>query len=154
MKIEPVNTQIIKYIKENKVFTLATSFQNIPYSAICFYAYHMSENYFVFTSDKRTKHVSDFLIQPFVAGSIYKKQNTIASVKGLQFTGKIILDLSTAEKENIEQLYHGVFPFTKKMKLSLWMLKPLYFKLTDNSLGFGKKIKWNSLDLNHPPPLK
>lgn len=145
MKIEPVNTQIIKYIKENNVFTLATSFRNVPYSAICFYAYHISENYFVFTSDKKTKHVSDFLIQPFVAGSICKPQNTVASAKGLQFTGKILLNLSTAEKESIERLYLYTFPFTKTTELTLWMLKPLYFKLTDNSLGFGKKIKWKSL---------
>lgn len=142
MKIEPINKQITNYIKENKVFTLATSLNNIPYSALCFYAYNSEENFFVFSSSHSTKHVNDFLFQPKVAGSIYKKPSTVSLIKGLQFTGEIILQIGENEQNKIKNLYIKTFPFAKAMELNLWMLKPYFFKLTDNTLGFGKKIIW------------
>lgn len=144
MKIEPVNKLITKYIKENEVFTLATSRNNIPYTALCFYAYNQKENYFVFTSSHATKHVNDFLIQPKVAGSIYKKTSAVNLIKGLQFTGEITLNIEENENKKIENLYLKNFPFALAMELNLWILKPYFFKLTDNSLGFGKKIIWQT----------
>jgi uncharacterized protein YhbP (UPF0306 family) len=53
--------RIIDFIKEHHVLTMATSKNNQPYCANCFYAYLEDENAFVFTSDMDTKHIKDAL---------------------------------------------------------------------------------------------
>jgi uncharacterized protein YhbP (UPF0306 family) len=34
------------------------------------------------------------------------------------------------------------FPFALAAKLDLWILEIDYVKMTDNRLGFGKKLEW------------
>ena len=36
------------------------------------------------------------------------------------------------------------FPYAVVAPLTLWMVKPDMMKLTDNKLGFGKKLIWQS----------
>jgi uncharacterized protein YhbP (UPF0306 family) len=35
-----------------------------------------------------------------------------------------------------------MFPYAKDFPLKFWSLKLNFIKMTDNSLGFGKKIIW------------
>ena len=35
------------------------------------------------------------------------------------------------------------FPYAALAELTLWAIRPDYMKLTDNTLGFGKKLIWN-----------
>lgn len=140
-----IDKRILLYIEQNHVLTLATTNVNgKPYAAMCFYAYVKEENKFIFSSAEDTRHAQEFLAQPLVAGTIYKPTRTVGKVKGLQFTGKVYQADTAEERENIRQHYIKAFPYAVAMSLKLWCMLPDFFKLTDNTLGFGKKITWQN----------
>ena len=56
--------------------------------------------------------------------------------------GEVSLIESNKLKRSTE-LYLDRFPFAKDLPINLWILKLTYIKMTDNSLGFGKKLIWN-----------
>ena len=57
----------------------------------------------------------------------------------LQVVGKAQRGDSKAQTTYIKR-----FPYTAVAPLSLWMVAPTMMKLTDNTLGFGKKLIWQS----------
>ena len=131
----------ISFIKEHHVLTLATSVNNIPYCANCFYVYLEEENMFIFTSDNETKHVQDVLKNNIVGGSVVLETSTVGKIQGIQFNG--VMYLPEAEvKKKANKSYMRKYPFAKLMKTQLWVLDLNYIKLTDNRLGFGKKLIW------------
>ncbi len=138
-----IDKRIIDFINEHHVLTLATSSQNIPWCANCFYVYHEEINMFVFTSDIDTKHIKDTSEQDYVAGSIVLETNVIGKIRGLQFQGKI----SRAENnllKKVKKAYLKRFPVAMLMKTTLWVVEPTLMKYTDNRMGFGKKLIWKN----------
>jgi uncharacterized protein YhbP (UPF0306 family) len=136
-----VDPRITEFIKEHHVLTLASCSENEPWCANCFYVYLEKENAFVFTSDMGTKHVSDSLEQPLVAGSVVLETNIIGKIRGLQFQGEMI-KLENGELNVAKKAYLKRFPVAMLMKTTLWVVKPVLLKYTDNRLGFGKKLIW------------
>ena len=49
-----MESKIIDYLKKNKVLTLATSVNDIPYCANCFYAFDEIDKTLIFLSDNNT----------------------------------------------------------------------------------------------------
>jgi hypothetical protein len=133
--------RIVNFIKKHHVLTLATSVENEPYCANCFYAYMENENAFVFTSEINTKHINDALINNSVAGSVVLETSVIGKIQGIQFNGKLY-EASGKEGEYANKAYIKRFPFAQAMTTKLWILKISFIKMTDNRLGFGKKIIW------------
>ncbi|NPA44296.1 MAG: hypothetical protein GXO49_02060 [Chlorobi bacterium] len=133
--------KIIDFISEHHVLTLATSVNNIPYCANCFYTYLKDENMFVFTSDNETKHVQDALQNNIVAGSVVLETSVVGKIQGIQFQGKMFLPKNNL-KVIANKQYMKKYPFAKLMKTQLWCLELSFIKLTDNRLGFGKKLIW------------
>jgi len=133
--------RIVDFIKEHHVLTLATSVNNNPWCANCFYIYLEEENCFVFTSDNGTKHVEDTKLNKNVAGSVVLETNTIGKIRGIQFRGT----MEVPEKNlsgKAKKAYLTRFPYAVLMKTTLWILHINYIKMTDNRLGFGKKLIW------------
>ena len=143
--MEKPEKRITDFIKKHHVLTLATSQKNLPWCANCFYAYLESENAFVFTSEPITKHIQESIEQPIVAGSVVLETSVVGKIQGLQFTGKLI----KAEADLLKIArgrYLKRFPFAALMETTLWVLYLDYIKMTDNQLGFGKKLIWKALD--------
>ncbi|NVN95691.1 MAG: pyridoxamine 5'-phosphate oxidase family protein [Bacteroidetes bacterium] len=138
-----IETRIIDFISEHHIFTLATSYNNQPYTSTCFYVYIAELNMFVFTSDITTKHITDAINQPFVAGAIALETSIIGKIRGIQFTG-FIKKLEKKELSEAKKAYIIRFPIALLAKTTLWGITPNYIKMTDNRLGFGKKIIWES----------
>jgi len=133
--------RVVEFIKEHHVLTLATSFENNPWCANCFYVYLEDENCFVFTSDDKTKHVHDVLFNENVAGCVVLETKTVGKIQGIQFNG--VMGKPKKKLASIAKMkYLKKFPYALLMKTSLWVLKPNYIKMTDNRLGFGKKLIW------------
>lgn len=135
--------RILEFIDEHHVLTLATSVKNNPWCANCFYIYLEEENCFVFTSDDETKHVQDVLENQNVAGSVVLETKTVGKIRGIQFRGV----MSRPEKQlmsKARKAYLKRFPYAVLMKTSLWVVHLNYIKMTDNRLGFGKKLIWES----------
>ncbi len=139
--MNPVDERMIKFIREHHIFTLATSNNNKPYTSTCFYVYVESLNMFVFTSDKTTKHIMDVVDQSYVAGAIALETSVIGKIRGIQFTGEI-KELAGKELSTAKKAYLMKFPVAALMKTTLWGIMPDFIKMTDNRLGFGKKLIW------------
>ena len=135
------DTKFIKFIKKHHVLTLATSVDNRAWCANCFYAFSEEEAMFVFTSDRETKHVSDSLKNKHVAGSVVLETSVVGKIQGLQFTG-IMYEPEGELIKRANSFYMKRFPFAALMDTHLWVLELDYMKLTDNRLGFGKKVIW------------
>ena len=111
---------------------------------LCFYTYSKKENIFIFSTDFETKHAKDALQNDKVAGSIVLETSIPGKIRGLQFCGKIYIP-TNEERENSLKKYFSAFPYARLMKPTIWHLQPSFLKLTDNRLGFGKKIIWGEL---------
>lgn len=138
-----INQKITEFIKDHHVLTLATSNDNKPYCCSCFYIYMQDYNMFVFTSDFETKHVSDIDKNKQVAGAIALETSIVGKIRGLQFCGEIE-ELKDDKLKLAKKAYLKKFPIARMAKLNLWGLTPNFMKLTDNRLGFGKKLIWKN----------
>lgn len=135
-----LDERIVKFIKRHHVLTLATTDeQGMPYVANCFYAYDKERNLFVVTSDTTTRHGGHMEKRADVALSIVLETRIVGRIEGLQVC-------ATAERgdDKARSCYIKRFPYAAVAPLSLWMLRPTMMKLTDNTLGFGKKLIWQS----------
>lgn len=133
--------KISNYLKENKVLTLATCVNDKPYCAACFYAYNEVEQLLIFSSDDHTKHITDASANKVVAGTINTEVTTIAKIQGVQFTGDFI-NPSEEEAKSLYSIYYDKFPFARAKPAPIWAIKLNWIKMTDNTLGFGKKLEW------------
>ena len=137
-----MDERFIKFIKKHHVLTLATvNGEGMPYVANCFYAFDTKRNLFVFTSDLATRHGAEMAANSSVALSIVLETRIVGRVQGLQVTGEAKRGDDEARKYYIKR-----FPYAAAADLELWMVEPTMMKLTDNTLGFGKKLVWQSAE--------
>jgi uncharacterized protein len=139
--MEKPDKKVIAFLNKHHVLTLATCDENQAWCSNCFYAFLEEEAAFVFTSDYETQHIQETLKNSRVAGSVVLETNIVNKIQGLQFTGR----LEKPVKEMIDRsknAYLKRFPFATLMKMTLWILYIDYLKMTDNRLGFGKKLIW------------
>jgi len=141
--------RIVDFINEHHVLTLATSFDEEPWCANCFYVYLPEENSFVFTSDFNTKHIKNASHNIYVAGTIVLETSVVGKVQGIQFQG-IISEPKGIFLEKVKKEYLKKFPIAMLMDTHLWVVDLTFIKMTDNRLGFGKKLIWEKELLIHP----
>src|SRR5690606_12269461 len=110
---------------------------------ICFYVFDEENKVLIFLSDDVTRHISEALKNNLVAGTITTKVTTIAKIQGIQFTGEFI-NPDEIEAANLYERYYSTFPFAKAKSSPIWAIKLTSIKMTDNTLGFGKKLLWNN----------
>ena len=136
-----IDNRIIDFIKEHHLLTLATSKNNNPYCANCFYVFDEQKNCLIFSSDSKTKHVQDFIANPNIAASIALETKDIRKIQGMQLLGTII-KLKGEELQIAKKKYLKTFPYARLMKPQLWAMRLAFIKMTHNKLGFGKKLIW------------
>ena len=119
--------------------TLATGMDGAPYATPLFYAYDAKRNLFVFASGTDTEHAEQMRKNPFAAAAIYLETETVGKIRGVQLTGVV----SPADEADAG-CYFGRFPYARVLQPVLWRLEPGWMKLTDNRLGFGKKLLWEA----------
>ena len=135
-----VDKRIVDFIKRHHVLTLATvSSEGEPYCAACFYAYDKERNRLIFTSDDSTHHAQQMLENNKVAVGITLETRIVGKVQGAQICG-------TAQRgdDTDKRFYIKRFPYAAVAPLNIWAVEPTFIKLTDNTLGFGKKLIWNN----------
>lgn len=134
-----IDEKFIKFIKRHHVLTLATT--NVagePYCAACFYAYDAERNLLVFTSSHETRHGAEMVGRGRVACAITLETRIVGRVQGLQICGTAHRGDAAATRTYIKR-----FPYAAAATLEIWVIEPDFMKLTDNTLGFGKKLIWN-----------
>jgi len=130
--------KITTFITQHHVMSLATSDKEELSVCSLFYVYNEVRNSFVVASSDETTHVQHIQKNFNIAGNILLETHTVGKIQGLQFRGEFVpLEDKTLQKE-----YFKAFPYALALSPKLWQIKVNYFKLTDNRLGFGKKIIW------------
>jgi len=133
--------KIIEFINEHHVLTLAVSNNNIHYCANCFYSFVESERMLVFTSDENTRHIKDAINNKTVGGSIVLETKAVGKIQGIQFNG-VLKELDGETLKKAKKSYLKRFPYAVLKQTKLWAVELQYIKMTDNRLGFGKKLIW------------
>lgn len=136
-----VDGRIIKFFRKHHVLTIATTVDNKPWCANCFYVYLEEENALIFTTDSDTRHGKEFIINPNVAGSVVLETMVIGKIRGIQFQG-IVSEPEGELLSKAKWAYLKKFPPAALMDTHLWIVKLTLIKMTDNRLGFGKKLIW------------
>ena len=142
-----LDKRIAEFIKEHHVLTLATCFEDEAYCSNMFYIYLEEENWFVFTSDRDTKHILDISHNLFVAGSIVLETEMVGKIQGLQFQG-MAFEATENLKKKAKKAYLKRFPYAVLSSTPLWIIEMTFAKLTNNMLGFGKKLIWKKDSLS------
>jgi uncharacterized protein YhbP (UPF0306 family) len=136
-----IDARIIRFFKRHHVLTIATSVNNEPWCASCFYVYMKNENALVFTTDPATRHGQEFLKNNIVSGSVVLETRIIGKIRGIQFQG-IVSEPEGKLLEEASDAYMKRFPVAILMETHLWIVHLTHIKMTDNRLGFGKKLIW------------
>jgi uncharacterized protein YhbP (UPF0306 family) len=136
-----IEERIRKFFRRHHVLTIATTVDNIPWCANCFYVYLEEENALVFTTDSDTRHGQEFIKNQVVAGSVVLETLVIGKIRGIQFQG-IVSEPKDKMLQKARSAYLKRFPVAVLMDTRLWIVDLTYIKMTDNRLGFGKKVIW------------
>lgn len=132
---------IANFFKAQTVFTLATSEHDQAHCSTCFYAYSEEYNMLVFKSSEKTDHIRHALANNLVGGSVLPDKLQTGKIKGIQFKGKLV-EPETQCLSDLKKTYYAKYPFALAMGGEVWTIELSWIKFTDNTLGFGKKIKW------------
>lgn len=130
--------KISSFINDHHVMSLATTLDDEISACSLFYAYDSEKKSFVVASSDDTTHIEHIRKNPKVAGNILLETKTVGKIQGLQFRGVF----RETEDEELKKTYFKAFAYARAMMPKLWRIDVDYFKLTDNRLGFGKKIIW------------
>ena len=128
--------KIIAFIEQHHVLSLATTLDNMPSVCSAFYIYDVQSHSFVIASSEETLHIEHVKVNENVAGNILLETKEIGKIQGLQFFAK----MQALEDERLKKCYFKRFPYALALLPKLWKIEVNSFKLTDNRLGFGKKI--------------
>ena len=126
------------------MLSIATVSERGPWCASCFYAWDEEKNTLVITTDPATRHGAEFRSNPSVAGTIALETKRVGRIRGAQFTGTVS-EPQGDELARARRIYLKRFPYAILLELHLWIITPDYIKLTDNRMGFGKKIVWERI---------
>jgi len=122
------------FIEKHHILTLATvDSTGNPQCATLFYAFDEDALCFIVASDTKTEHIQNALQNNRIAGAIALETKTVGKIEGLQFKGELLPCKQSA-------LYFEAFPYARAMRPTLWTIRLKSIKLTDNRLGFGKKL--------------
>lgn len=134
--------RINSFFSQHHVLTLSTCFESESWCSNCFYVYLEDEQSLLFTSDSDTKHMQMGLKNPLVSGSVVLETKIIGKIRGIQFSGELT-KVENTEHSKYRIKYLLKFPFAVIINTDLWIVKLNQIKMTDNRLGFGKKLYWN-----------
>lgn len=128
---------IERLIGKHHLLSLATYAEGL-WCCSMFYAYDPEDTALIVASDPQTHHMQNVALNPEVAGTIALETKTVGKIEGIQFRAQMML----SEEGRAKSLYFKRFPYALAMNPILWKIRLLEVKLTDNTLGFGKKLRW------------
>jgi uncharacterized protein YhbP (UPF0306 family) len=132
---------LIRYLKKQHVLSLCATDGEDMWSANCFYIFNETRMAFWLMTEPDTRHGQLMLANPRIAGTVNGQPKTVLLIKGVQYRGRI--QLLSGEQETLARVaYQKRFPVAKKVSAPLWEITLDEVKMTDNALGFGKKIVW------------
>ena len=77
--------------------------------------------------------------------AIHLSTKEIEKIQGVQLLGTIS-ELNGEELDTSKKLYVDTFPYAERMELHLWKMQLNFIKMTNNQIGFGKKLIWKKIN--------
>lgn len=133
--MEKILSKIETFIQEHHLLSLATMSEAL-WCCSLFYAYDRLNIVFIVATDSDTLHGRNVIANSSVAGTVALETTMVGKIQGIQFSGEI------SRYQEGEALYFKAFPFSRVMNPTLWKIRLDEIKMTDNTLGFGKKLIW------------
>lgn len=128
--------KIESFIRQHHLLSLATMGERL-WCCSMFYAYDPQSISFIVASEETTEHMRNVVQNPKVAGTIALETKIVGKIQGIQFTAEMGVC-----SDALKGLYFEAFPYARAMNPTLWVIRLDEVKMTDNTLGFGKKIIW------------
>ncbi|MEW6467642.1 MAG: hypothetical protein AB1458_01890 [Bacteroidota bacterium] len=139
--VQLMDERIASFMSGQTSLTLAVSSNNEPYCATCFYSYIKDGHLLVIKSKPTTAHARIAEKNPLVAGTILPDKMDKTRIRGIQFTGKIIIPDRSA-MNRARDGYYIKFPFALTFTGELIVIQLLRVKYTDSLLGLGERLTW------------
>jgi len=130
-----MKSKIETFIGEHHLLSLATCAEEM-WCCSLFYAYNPEKITFIVATESQTLHGSNVLKNHTVAGTVALETKTVGKIQGIQFRGEMVLC------DEGKEFYYKAFPYALVMNPTLWEIRLDEIKMTDNTLGFGKKLIW------------
>ncbi len=138
-----MNENIIQFLQQQTCASICCiDEQDKPYCFSCFYAFNAEEGLLYFKSSANANHSVLIKKNPFIAGTVLPDKLSKLLVKGLQFEG-IVLDTQHPMVKQALNNYLKKHPIAIAIPGDVWTIKISNIKMTDSTMGFGKKILWN-----------
>lgn len=128
--------KIAAFIDKHHLLSLATIGERL-WCCSMFYAFDPEAVAFIVASDESTEHMRNIKSNENVAGTVALETKTVGKIQGIQFAARV----RKADEEN-QKLYFKRFPYARVMNPTLWVITLDEIKMTDNTLGFRKKLNW------------
>jgi uncharacterized protein YhbP (UPF0306 family) len=142
-----MNKIITAFIEKQKCASVCCLDEhNNPYCFNIFYVFDNAERRLYFKSAYNSNHARYLLQNKIVAGTILPDKLNLFAVRGVQFTGFVIENPDLSHHHAAEE-YHKRFPFALAMPGDVWTIQLETIKMTDNTIGIGKKISWQRENL-------
>ncbi|MCX8958514.1 YhbP family protein [Erwinia psidii] len=130
---------ISRYLQKQHVLSVCGG--EPVWCANCYYIFDPQTVIFWIMTEQNTRHGAQFSRHPQVAGTVNGQPKSIMLIKGVQYSGRITL-LEGQAQVQARRAYIKRFPVAIKSAAPLWQIQLDELKMTDNTLGFGKKITW------------
>lgn len=130
---------ISRHLKKQHVLSLCCG--QPLWCANCFYVFDAERVAFWLMTETATRHGAQMVKAPLVAGTVNGQPTSVMRIKGVQYAGRIAL-LQGDEAEHARKAYVKRFPVAAAVRAPLWQIQLNELKMTDNTLGFGKKLSW------------
>lgn len=134
-------SHLIRYLKKQHVLSLSCHSAHEIWSANCFYVFDEARMAFWLMTEAETRHGALMQLNAQVAGTVNGQPKSVLLIKGIQYRGRIQRLEGEAEQQ-ARLAYQKRFPVARKVSAPLWEIALDELKMTDNVLGFGKKIHW------------
>lgn len=132
---------ISRWLGKQHVVSYCVANDQDMWCANAFYLYCPQDVAFYLLSDPQTRHGQISGARARVAGTVSGQTKNVALIRGVQFKGEIQL-LEGEASESLRERYNRRFPIARGMSAPVWQIRLDELKLTDNTLGFGKKFSW------------
>lgn len=132
----------LRYLQQQHVLTLCTGQGDSLWAANCFYVLDEQHVALWLMTQPDTRHGELMRRNPRVAGTVTTATRSVMKIQGVQFSGEILQPQGERLQQGISA-YQQQFPVARAMNAPLWEIRLDTLKMTDNTLGFGKKIHWS-----------
>lgn len=141
-----MNKNIAQYIEQQTCASICcVDEHHQPYCFSCYYAFHREAGIMYFKSSGNSHHAVLMKNNPNIAGTILPDKLSKLLVKGIQFEGTM-LDTDHSLMKDAMIYYLKQHPLAIAIPGELWGIQFNHIKMTDSTLGFGKKIIWKRIN--------